>query len=195
MEPINRRRVLQLLGSAPLAAGFAWTEAEVLEAQRRTQQARTAARFKPAFFTAHEYATVVLLADMIIPRDERSGSASDAGVPEFIDFMMVDQPTRQIPMRGGLAWLDAECNSRFDRTFVAATGAERGNVLDDISGLEPIEPSHSHGVEFFRGFRDLVATGFWTSKMGIDDLQFMGNVFVHEFSGCPDAVLKKLDLI
>ena len=195
MARINRRRVLQLLGSAPLAAGFVWTEAEVLEAQRRTQQARTAARFKPAFFTAHEYSTVVLLADMIIPRDERSGSASDAGVPQFIDFMMVDQPTRQIPMRGGLAWLDAECNSRFDRTFLAATEAERGKVLDDISGLEPLEPSHSHGVEFFRSFRDLVATGFWTSKVGMEDLQFMGNVFVHEWSGCPDEVLKKLELI
>jgi hypothetical protein len=195
MEPINRRRVLQLLGAAPLAAGFVWTEAEVVEAQRRTQQARTAARFKPAFFTAHEYATVVLLADMIIPRDERSGSASDAGVPEFIDFMMVDQPTRQVPMRGGLAWLDAECNSRFDRTFVAATEAERSKVLDDISGLEPLEPSQTHGMEFFRSFRDLVATGFWTSKMGIEDLQFMGNVFVAEWKGCPDEVLKKLELI
>jgi gluconate 2-dehydrogenase gamma chain len=192
---INRRRVLQLLGSAPLAAGFVWTEAEVVEAQRRTQQARTTARFKPAFFSAPEYATVVLLADLIIPRDERSGSASDAGVPEFIDFMMVDQPTRQIPMRGGLAWLDAECNARFDRTFVAATEAERGKILDDISGLEPLEPAHSHGMEFFRSFRDLVATGFWTSKMGIDDLQFMGNVFVREFNGCPDEVLKKLELI
>ncbi len=195
MEPINRRRVLQLLGAAPLAAGFVWTEAEVLEAQRRTQQARTSARFKPSFFTAHEYATVVLLADMIIPRDERSGSASDAGVPEFIDFMMVDQPTRQVPMGGGLAWLDAECNSRFDRTFVAATDAERTKVLDDISGLEPLQPSHTHGMEFFRSFRDLVATGFWTSKMGIEDLQFMGNVFVAEWKGCPDEVLKKLELI
>ncbi len=195
MEPINRRRVLQLLGAAPLAAGFVWTEAEVLEAQRRSQQARTSARFKPSFFTAHEYATVVLLANMIIPRDERSGSASDAGVPEFIDFMMVDQPTRQVPMRGGLAWLDAECNSRFDRTFVAATDAERTKVLDDISGLEPLQPSHTHGMEFFRSFRDLVATGFWTSKMGIEDLQFMGNVFVAEWKGCPDEVLKKLELI
>jgi hypothetical protein len=195
MEPINRRRVLQLLGAAPLAAGFVWTEAEVVEAQRRTQQARTSARFKPSFFTAHEYATVVLLADMIVPRDERSGSASEAGVPEFIDFMMVDQPTRQVPMRGGLAWLDAECNARFDRTFVATTEAERSKVLDDISGLEPLEPTHTHGMEFFRSFRDLVATGFWTSKMGIEDLQFMGNVFVADWKGCPDEVLKKLEVI
>lgn len=196
MAGINRRRVLQLLGSAPLAAGFVWTEMEVLEAQRRTQQARRAAapRFKPAFFTAHEYATVTLLADMIIPKDERSGSAGDAGVPEFMDFMMTDQPARQVPMRGGLAWLDQECNGRFNQTFVTATDAGRRELLDEISGLEPVRPDQSHGIAFFRSFRDLVATGFWTSKMGIADLEFTGNVFVPQWNGCPEEALKKLGL-
>src|SRR5687768_4923458 len=101
MTDMNRRKVLQLLGSAPLAAGFVWTEAEAFEAQRRTRQARAGGAalqgprtFKPGFFTASEYAAVVQLAEMIIPKDERSGGASDAGVPEFIDFMMLDQPAR-----------------------------------------------------------------------------------------------------
>lgn len=205
MAPMNRRKVLQLLGSAPLAAGFVWTEAEAFEAQRRTQQARRGAakgggaglqapRFKPQFFTAAEFATVVLLAETIIPKDERSGGATDAGVPEFIDFMMVDQPARQVPMRGGLAWLNQECNSRFNKTFVAAAAAERAQVLDEISGLEPARPDQSHGLAFFRSFRDLTSTGFWTSKMGMEDLQFMGNVFVQEWNGCPEAALKKLGL-
>jgi gluconate 2-dehydrogenase gamma chain len=195
MAPMNRRKLLQLLGSAPLAAGFVWTEAEAFEAQRRTQQARRAApAFKPKFFTAAEYAAVVLLAETIIPKDERSGGATDAGVPEFIDFMMVDQPARQVPMRGGLAWLDQECNSRFNKTFVAAAAAERAQVLDEISGLEPARPDQSHGLAFFRSFRDLTSTGFWTSKMGMEDLQFMGNVFVQEWNGCPEAALKKLGL-
>ena len=195
MARMNRRAVLQLLGSAPLAAGFAWTEAEAFEAQRRTQQARRSApAFKPKFFTAAEYATVVLLAETIIPKDERSGGATDAGVPEFIDFMMVDQPARQVPMRGGLAWLDQECNSRFNKRFVVATAAERAQVLDEISGLEPARPDQSHGLAFFRSFRDLTATGFWTSKMGMEDLQFMGNVFVPEWNGCPEEALKKLGL-
>ena len=194
MGTIGRRRVLQLLGAAPLAAGFVWTETEVLEAQRRTQQARRAPAFKPAFFTAHEYATVSLLAEIIIPTDERSAGAGEAGVPEFIDFMMADQPARQVPMRGGLAWLDRECNSRFNKTFVAGTDAQRTEVLDEIAGLEPRTPAMSHGVAFFRSFRDLAATGFWTSKIGIDDLQFSGNVFVPEWTGCPDEVLKKLGL-
>src|SRR5688500_9086662 len=143
MGTIGRRRVLQLLGAAPLAAGFVWTETEVLEAQRRTQQARRAPAFKPAFFTAHEYATVSLLAEIIIPKDERSAGAGEAGVPEFIDFMMADQPARQVPMRGGLAWLDRECNSRFNKTFIAATDAQRTEVLDEIAGLEPRTPAMS----------------------------------------------------
>lgn len=195
MADINRRRVLQLLGSAPLAAGFVWTESEVLEAQRQARQARQAApRYKPSFFTAHEFATVALLAEIIVPKDERSGGAGEAGVPEFIDFMMVDQPARQVPMRGGLAWLDQECNSRFNKTFLAAADAERNEVLDEVSGLEPRRPDQSHGVAFFRSFRDLVATGFWTSKIGIADLEFTGNVFVPEWKGCPDEALKKLGL-
>jgi gluconate 2-dehydrogenase gamma chain len=195
MATMDRRQLLQFLGAAPLAAGFAWTETEVVEAQRRTQQARRSAPvFKPSFFTAREYATVVLLAEMIIPKDERSGGATAAGVPEFIDFMMIDQPTRQVPMRGGLAWLDQECNSRFDKTFITATDAQRRELLDGISGLEPLRPDQSHGLAFFRSFRDLVATGFWTSKMGIEDLQFSGNVFVAEWQGCPEAALKKLGL-
>lgn len=195
MTAINRRRLLQLLGSAPLAVGFVWTERDVLEAQRQVQQARrTAARYKPSFFTAQEFAAVTLLAEIIIPADERSGGAGEAGVPEFIDFMMIDQPARQIPMRGGLAWLDQECNGRFNKTFVAAAEGQRNEVLDEISGLEPRRPDQSHGVAFFRSFRDLVATGFWTSKIGIDDLEFSGNVFVPEWKGCPDEALKKLGL-
>ena len=201
MARMNRRTVLQLLGSAPVAAGFVWTEAEAFEAQRRSQQARARdgafqgqRTFKPAFFTAPEYAAVVLLAEMIIPKDERSGGATDAGVPEFIDFMMVDQPARQVPMRGGLAWLDQQCNARFNAAFTAATDAQRRQLLDEISGLEPARPDQSHGVAFFRSFRDLTATGFWTSKMGMDDLQFMGNVFVPEWNGCPGEALKKLGL-
>ena len=195
MPAINRRQVLQLLGAAPIAAGFVWTEAEVVEAQQRTQQARRApAAYKPAFFTAHEFATVTLLAELIIPKDERSAGATEAGVPQFMDFMMLDQPARQVPMRGGLAWLDQESNSRFNTTFRASTEAQRTAILDDISGLEPPSPELSHGIAFFRSFRDLVATGFWTSKIGIEDLQFTGNVFVMDWKGCPTEALQKLGL-
>src|SRR4051794_4644421 len=122
MKKLNRRSMLGLLGAAPLAAGFTWTDAEAAGAAQAAQAARRApaagakAAFKPKFFTPHEYATVRVLVDIIIPKDARSGSATDAGVPEFMDFMMMDQgrddADRQTPMRGGLAWIDRQCEDR-----------------------------------------------------------------------------------
>ena len=199
MSNTDRRTMLQMLSAAPVAAGLVWTEAEARQAHQQAHAAQTTAKrtatpFKPRFFTAHEYATVRLLVDLIIPKDERSGSATDAAVPEFMDFMMIDQPARQTAMRGGLGWLDRECVSRFDKTFVACTAAERTQVLDEIAWPRRARPALSHGVSFFNSFRDLTASGFFTSKMGMDDLQYMGNRYVPEWTGCPDEVLKKLRL-
>jgi gluconate 2-dehydrogenase gamma chain len=196
MSTLNRRAMLKVLGAAPAAAGFVWTEAEAQQAHHQAQAARRAtakpSAYKPQFFTAHEYATVLVLVDLIIPKDERSGSATDAGVPEFMDFMMVDQPARQTAMRGGLAWIDRECLQRYDKAFLACSETERTSVLDDISWPQKARPEMSHGVAFFNSFRDLTASGFWTTKMGMADLQYMGNVFVPEWKGCPDAAMKKL---
>ena len=199
MDNINRRDLLKLLSSAPVAAGFAFTEAEAQQAHHQAQAARQTARrtgtaFKPKFFTPHEYQTVRILCDLIIPKDERSGSATDAGVPEFMDFIMIDMPTRQVAMRGGLAWLDLECQRRFDKMFVAASDAERREIMDDLSTYAEIKPGMSYGQSFFRSFRDLTSSGFWTSKMGIEDLGYMGNTFVPEWNGCPAEVLTKLGL-
>ena len=197
MATLNRRALLQLLGSAPLAAGFTWTPAEAAAAQQQSQAARAAAKkggYKPTFFTPHEYATVTVLVDLIIPKDERSGSATDAGVPEFMDFMMTDQPARQTAMRGGLAWLDLESQKRFDKMFVDCAADERAAVLDDIAWPQRPKPGLSQGAAFFNSFRDLTAGGFWSSKMGVEDLQYMGNTMVPEWKGCPEEVLKKIGL-
>src|SRR5260221_4009089 len=99
MTNITRKSALKLFGAAPAAAVMSWTPAEAQVAHEHAQQAKTAAAkagtaFKPKFFTAHEYATVGILVDLLIPTDERSGSATEAGVPEFIDFMMTEQPQR-----------------------------------------------------------------------------------------------------
>jgi gluconate 2-dehydrogenase gamma chain len=195
MDP-NRRTLLKVISSAPVAA-FVVTQAEAQEAHHQAQAARQAARqaraaYRPKFFTDHEYRTVRVLMDLIIPKDERSGSATEAGVPEFMDFTMVDQPARQTAMRGGLAWLDAEAHRRFDKTFLASADAERRAILDEISGLGEPPRGLTHGQAFFRNFRDLTASGFWTSKMGIDDLGYIGNTLVAEWTGCPDDVLRKL---
>jgi len=198
MTELNRRTMLRMMTAAPVAA-LVWTEteaevaAQAAGAARQTAQ-RTATAFKPKFFTAHQWATVSMLSDIIIPTDDRSGSATDAGVPEFMDFMMVDQPARQSAMRGGLAWLDRECNKRFDKTFVAATDAQRKEVLDEISWPRRAKPEVAAGVAFFNSFRDLTASGFFSSKVGVQDLGYIGNTFVPKWTGCPEPVLKKLGL-
>jgi len=180
-----------------MAAALVWTPAEAQQAHEHAGKslaaaAKAGAPFKPKFFTAHEYATVTILVDLIIPRDQRSGSAADAGVPAFMDFMMIDDPQRRTAMRGGLAAIDHECNARFDKTFAACTDAQRRQVLDDIAFTDdPPEPL-SHLVAFFNSFRDLTASGFWTTRMGIDDLQYTGNTFVDEWTGCPQPALDKL---
>ena len=133
-----------------------------------------------------------MLVDIVIPKDDRSGSATDAGVPEFMDFMMVDQPDRRTAMRGGLAWIDLECQRRFDKRFLTCTAQERAAVLDDIAWPQKAKPEFAHGVAFFNSFRDLTAAGFFSSKMGVEDLKYMGNVVVQEWKGCPDEALKRL---
>ena len=194
---ISRRHALKALTAVPAAAGFTWTPAEAEQASQKAATARkTAAKdaaFKPAFFTRHEWATVRVLVDLIIPKDERSGSATDAGVPEFMDFMMGDQPGRQTAMRGGLRWLDTECRRRYDKQFVDCAAAERTAVLDAVAWPAKARPEHSHGVTFFNSFRDLTASGFWSSKMGIEDLQYIGNMPA-AWNGCPAEVLQKLDV-
>jgi len=198
MDKMNRRSMLQLLGSAPVVAGLTWTDAEAAQAAqaaKSTQAARRAGTaYKPKFFNAHEWATINVLVDIIIPKDERSGSATEAGVPVFMDFLLDDQPNRQTAMRGGLAWIDLECQDRYDKRFLECTADERTAVLDDIAWPQKAKPEFAHGVAFFNSFRDLTASGFWSSKMGVEDLQYMGNVMVAEWKGCPPDALKKLGL-
>ncbi len=189
---MKRREVVQLLALTPLA-GLEWTGADAERAARAVAKLRGRGQaYQPTFFSAHEYQTVRILVDLIIPRDDRSGSATDAGVPEFMDFLVGDQTGQQTAMRGGLAWLDTECRERFGRNFVDLDDGQRRAVLDDIAWPGRARPELSHGVAFFNSFRDLTATGFWSSKMGVDDLGYMGNTVVTDWKGCPDEQLRKL---
>src|SRR5438552_2757050 len=197
MTKISRRTALQLVGAAPVAAAMAWTPAEAAQAPTHAQQARAAATkqskpYKPKFFTAHEYATVAVLVDLIIPKDERSGSATDAGVPEFMDFMMIDQPRRQVAMRGGLALIDRMSEELVAKRFVDSSDQQRRHLLDQIAFTDNVAPARSQAIAFFSSFRDLTASGFWTTKMGIADLQYQGNAFLDEWNGCPEEALHKL---
>jgi len=190
---MNRRDAVRLLGVVPLLAAPTWTLADVERAATFVRDLRQRGQgYEPRFFTPHEWQTVRLLVDLIIPRDARSGSATDAAVPEFMDFIMMDQESQRTPMRGGLAWLDTECRERFGRDFVECADAERRAVLDDIAFPARARPELSHGVEFFNRFRDLTASGFWSSKMGVEDLRYIGNTLVPEWRGCAEEQLERL---
>lgn len=203
MSGIDRREWLRRAAALPLA-GAALSPVSVQAAHQHVAKQRASAKagpYQPRFFTAHEWASVRLLGDLVIPKDARSGSASEALVPEFIDTILLDplaeareRETLQTRARGGLAWLDRECRGRFGRAFVDCAADERTAVLDAIAWPEKARPELAAGVAFFSFFRDLVATGFWSSRMGVDDLQYTGNTYVAEWNGCPPDVLAKLGL-
>ncbi len=193
MADMNRRDVIGLLATAPMAAAFPWTAESVREASARAQEALARGTpYEPKQFTPHEWETVRALVDLIIPKDERSGSATEAGVPEFMDFMLGDDADLQTPMRGGVAWLDRECDDRYGKTFVACAAQERTAVLDDIAWPAKAKPEHAAGVAFLNRFRDLTASGFFSSRIGVQDLRYIGNTFVSEWKGCPPEALAKL---
>jgi len=142
------------------------------------------------FFTPAEMATIKVLADIIIPADSKSGSASDAGVPAFIEFIVKDMPLNQTPMRGGLKWIDRESQKRFSKVFTLITKAQQLQIVDDIAYPQKAKAIHSQGVAFFNLMRNLTASGFYTTRIGIDDIGYVGNT-PNVWQGPPEDVLKQ----
>jgi gluconate 2-dehydrogenase gamma chain len=194
VSELTRRELITLLGVTAAAAACGRRPGGQSAEEERQADSTAALMKAPQFFTAHEFATVTLLADLIIPADDRSGSASDAGVPAYLDFALreVEDDAMRLAMRGGLAWLDAESGRRFGRTFLAAAPDQRSAILDDIAWPGKTAPALANGAAFFSDLRDLVATAFWSSRAGVADLQYQGNVALPEWTGCPDAALRKL---
>lgn len=148
---------------------------------------------KEKFFTEHEMATITILADIIIPKDEISGSASDAKVPEFIEFIVKDMPNHQIPMRGGLRWLDMQCLKRYEKSFKDCSHEQQIELVDMIAYPDKTKPGMKQGAAFFSLMRNLTATGFYTSEIGVKDIGYAGNTST-QWNGVPDDVLKQYKL-
>ena len=145
------------------------------------------------FFDERETATITLLANLIIPKDSRSGSASDAKVPDFIEFIVKDEPQHQLPMKGGLRWLDVQCLNRYNNDFKDCNPKQQDEILQEIAYPMKFKPEMQPGVTFFNKMRELTAIGFFTSKMGIEDLGYKGNS-PGKWEGVPDDVLKQYGL-
>jgi gluconate 2-dehydrogenase gamma chain len=200
MSDISRRDAIQGLLAIP--AGLALTP-DVLARARDHMEAATApppegqqARqaYVPKQFTPDEWRLVRLLVDYVIPRDARSGSATDAGVPEFMDFILGEYASNRQWMKDGLAWMNAECRRRFGKGFVSCTDPQRRELLDAIAYPRRAAAEVRPGVEFFNRFRNLTSSGFWTSRIGIADLGYVGNVPVAEWVGTPVEIRRRLGL-
>jgi gluconate 2-dehydrogenase gamma chain len=145
------------------------------------------------FFTDHEMATIGVLSDIIIPADEVSGSATDAKVPDFIEYIVKDKPGQQTPMRGGLRWLDMQMVKRHGKSFKDCSAQQQIALVDEIAYPEKAKPEMRQGVAFFTLMRNLTATGFYTTEIGIKDIGYMGNK-PNQWNGVPDEVLKQYGL-
>ncbi len=154
---------------------------------------RDEALMAATFFNKHEMATITVLADIIIPKDDISGSASEAGVPDFIEFIVKDMPQHQTPMRGGLKWLDLQMLKKYDKPFIECTPGQQIELIDQIAYPKKAKPQMQQGVAFFSLMRNLTASGFYTSPMGVKDLGYAGNA-PNKWNGVPDEVLKQYNM-
>ncbi len=167
-------------------------EIEIPGGRLKEEAIRDAQLMSETFFTPSEMATIAVLSDIIIPADKVSKSATDAGVPEFIEFIAKDMPHHQTPLRGGLKWLDIESNKRFKHNFTKCSKDQQIKIIDDIAYPEKAKPKFSQGVAFFTMMRNLTASGFYTSKIGIDDIGYVGNT-PNVWTGPPADVIKQYD--
>lgn len=145
------------------------------------------------YFNDHEMETITILADIIIPKDDVSGSASDAKVPEFIEYIVKDMPQHKLPMRGGLQWLDQQCYKQFNKAFSKCSSKQQIEMVDQIAYPEDAKKGMEPGVAFFSLIRDLTASGFYTSQIGVADIGYAGNK-PNMWNGVPDDVLKQYGL-
>lgn len=194
---VSRRTALKVLGAASVAAVVPPSleaDATALAGAVQPGAAPKPKPWKPAFLTAAEVTTLRVLVDDIIPRDERSGSATEAGVVEFIDYNLAvpetDERTR-VQWRGGFRWLDAEATKRFGKKYHRLATAERHAILDDLAWPDRVKPEFRAGSAFFVRVRDMTAGGFFSSRMGHEDLRYMGGAS-GVWDGAPQAILDRL---
>jgi len=188
---ISRRDILKTL--ALTAAGGSVLQvipaqaAEYAHQAVRKDKAAASGKYAPKYFTPHQYETLSSLCETIIPKDEKSGGAIEAGAPEFIDLLTSENEHYQLKLGGGLFWLDGFCADRYTGPYLTCTPEQRKTVLDLIAFRKnaKLDPTLSQGVAFFAFVRGLTCDAFYTSKIGIADLQYIGNTVLREFPGCP----------
>lgn len=192
-QGVTRRDVLRTLA----AGAFGGSVLQVIPAKaaeyahqmvHKEKAAAPAGKYSPKFFDAHQYETLRSLCDTILPKDEKSGGALEAGAPEFIDLLTSENDEFQVKLGGGLLWLDSRCADDYGKTYLECAAEQRKEILDQIAYRKNAKKnaSLSQGVAFFALLRNMTCDGFYTSKIGIEDLQYIGNVSRGEWPGCPE---------
>jgi gluconate 2-dehydrogenase gamma chain len=189
MKSVSRRDILKSLTMGVMAGSVLRVipADAAAYAHALIQADKATGKYKPKYFSAHQYRTLQALCQAIIPADEKSGGAIEAGAPEFIDLLTSENSDYQLALGGGLMWLDAACRDRFGKVYLECTPAQQTAILDLIAYRKSAQAdaSASQGVEFFSFLRNLTADGYFTSEIGIKDLGYMGNTYLKEFPGCP----------
>jgi gluconate 2-dehydrogenase gamma chain len=216
IKPMKKRDFLKNIGLSSLGMAVMSTDAlagEMLDGPKPKKKAivptdktpklnygrtkdeaeRDARLMAEKFLTEHELNTITVLSDIIIPADKFSGSASQAGVTGFIEFIVKDRPEFKTPMRGGLRWLDSTSIRLFGKDFISITAKQQIEIVDEIAYPNKVKPEYSQGVNFFSLMRNLTATGFYSSEMGHKDMGYVGNR-PNNWEGVPDEVLKEFGL-
>ena len=187
---LNRRDLLKAAMVAPTAALVQLAPAV---AAASPSAATAQAKYAPKVFNAHQWKTLHVLSDLIIPAEGQSGSATVAGVPEFVDDWLTFQgDLLKTEVLGGLTWIDMECNRHFGHDFAACAEAQQREILDRIAYPAKAAPEDSGAVTAFNHIRDLVLEGFYTSKMGVEELKYQGNQMLASWDGCPEAATSRL---
>jgi gluconate 2-dehydrogenase gamma chain len=192
MRGVSRRDILKTLAMGAVGGSVL----QVIPAQaaefahqmvHKEKAASATGKYAPKYFSAHEFDTVSALCDAIIPKDEKSGGALEAGAPEFIDLLTSENSEYQLKLGGGLFWLDNFCMDKYEKVFLDCRPEQRKEALDLIAFRKNAkqDPGLSQGVAFFAFLRNMTCDAFYTSKIGIADLQYIGNTSLHEFPGCP----------
>src|SRR5689334_19985766 len=190
-ESISRRDILRTLAVTAAGSVLQVIPAEAAEyvhqMVHKEKAAAPAGAYTPKYFSASQYATLTFLCDTIIPKDEKSGGAVEAGAPEFIDLLTSENPEFQNRLGGGLMWLDSYCLDHYGKLYMESTPEQRKEVIHLIAYRKNAKanPELHQGVAFFAFLRNMTCDGLYTSKIGIDDLQYIGNVTRSEWPGCP----------
>jgi len=188
-QSVERREILQLVAFAAAAAGFPgfrrWTFAcGHLDAAVLPPRPASGA-YQPLFFTPNEYAIVERLAEMIIPSSDGPG-AREAGVSEFIDFMMASDPNLQPTFRYGVDWLDGHSHFLYAKPFLGLDAEQQTDILDHLAYYDRHRAEEEEGRAFFQLMKEWTVKGYYTSKVGLEQIGYPGLTTVWgEYDPCP----------